>query len=169
MQAPLWWFCDAAPPVIAHHREVLGITHLVTGAAIGAGVHARGPRTAGVLASHVLLDFIGHDDETVSPLVQGALAIGALGVLARTWGLRSSAMAGALTSAFPDLEVAADLAVGRRAPGYLFPSHWQLGRTRGTHPYRMPGRGIDIGVEIAVATGALAVLAVLGRHRQRAG
>ena len=146
---------------------MLGISHLVAGAAIGAAVPDRGTRTASVLASHVLLDFIGHDDHTVSPVTQGALAIGGIVVLASTWGARSAVVEAALVSALPDLEVLVDLALGRRFSHYLFPSHWQFRRTRGSHPYRLPGRPVHIRSEVAAALTVLAALAALGVDRRR--
>lgn len=124
-------------------------------------------RTAGAMAAHVTLDFIGHDDHTVGPMLQAALGFGALGLVAWGWGPGSPAALGGLTSSAPDLEVALGMLSGRRNGPYIFPSHWQLARTRGTHPYRFRGTRVPIGVEIAVTATAAALLCAAGRRARR--
>jgi len=143
---------------------MLAVTHAVAGAAIGWRVRRPLPRTLAALSSHALLDGVGHDDLSVGFAGQGLLAGGALAALLIAWGPRSSVVWGALAAAAPDAEIALDRLLGQRER-YLFPSHWQLPRRRGAHPYRYPGPGLHVLTEASLSLVVLAVLLAVGRRR----
>lgn len=170
---------------------MLVASHLAAGAAIGMAVERPWPRTLAALGTHLVLDGVGHDDETVSPLGQALLGVAALGALAVCWGPTSSVVLGALAGAVPDTEVAADLALFARRGGgrpgsarshalggsppanrvarYGFPSHWQIGeREKPAHPYRFPGPAIPVRLEMAIAAGVLAAICAAGLRRRHA-
>lgn len=148
---------------------MLALSHLVAGGAVGLVLDRPGPLTVAALASHAFLDGIGHDDGTLSVQAQGVLSGAALIALAACWGPRSPVVLGALAGAAPDAEVAADkLFLGGRGSRYLFPSHWQLRREQGGHPYRYPGPGVPIAVELVAGVAGLAALCAVGVRRRRA-
>ncbi len=100
---------------------MMGATHGLLGAAIGA--HSPGLRTAlgGAVASHFLADVVPHaHGPTLSPL----LTLGALAVVVRVAGLRSLAALGFVAAIAPDIEhLPGDLGWSE-LPFRLFPSHW---------------------------------------------
>lgn len=144
-------------------------THLVAGAAVGSVVERPLPRTLAALATHLVLDGVGHDDVSLSPAAQAVLGAATLAVLATCCGPTSPAVLGALAGAVPDTEIAFNLALfGGRVARYVFPSHWQIRKTEPpTHPYRFPGPPVSVAVELAIAAGGLAAISVIGRRRRR--
>ena len=145
-------------------------SHLVAGAAVGSAIERPWPRALAALGSHLVLDGIGHDDETVSPIGQALLGAVTLATLAACCGPASSPVLGALAGALPDTEVAVDMALfGGRVARYAFPSHWQTRRReKPGHPYRFPGPGVPVRVEIVLAAAALAAVSALGLRRRLA-
>jgi hypothetical protein len=153
-------------------RTMLVASHIAAGAAVGLVVERPWQRTLAALGSHLVLDGVGHDDRTIGPVAQGLIGVAALGALTVCWGPTSPVVLGALAGSVPDAEVAVHLAVlGRRvAAHYAFPSHWQIGKRETTeHPYRFPGPGVPVSLELAVAVSGLALICAAGlRHRRRA-
>ena len=148
--------------------DVLAASHVLAGATAGLLLRGPGRRAGGALGAHVALDFIGHDDHTVRPPLQAVLGLAALGAVAAGHGLRSAPVIYGLVGAAPDAEVAVGLAVGRANGPFIFPSHWQVGPRRGSHPVRLPGGGVPIRVEIALTAVGTLLLALSGpRLRSR--
>ena len=139
-------------------------THLVAGAAAGRVVDRPWPRVLAALGTHLVLDGIGHDDESVSPALQGVLGAVTFATLAFCCGPTSPAVQGAIAGGLPDTEVAVDIALfGGRVARYVFPSHWQTRRmAKPMHPYRFPGPSVPIAVELAITGAALAAISVMG-------
>jgi hypothetical protein len=146
---------------------MLALTHLVAGAALGrlTGDRRRGA-VAGVV-SHALLDGIGHDDVTVGVIGQAALVAAGFAALALSWGAGSAVTVAGLAGVAPDAEIILMKLRGQGTARLLFPSHWQWEGRRGSHPYRLPGPGVPIGVEVALSLAACAALCVTGRRRSR--
>lgn len=149
---------------------MLAASHVVAGAAVGLVLERPVARTLGALATHLVLDGVGHDDDTIGVRAQAALATIALGALGVCWGPASPVVLGGLAGVLPDAEVAVDLVLLGGVGRYVFPSHWQLGRRpRATgHPYRFPGTRVSVATEIAAGACALAALCALGLRRSRA-
>jgi hypothetical protein len=145
---------------------MLALTHLVVAATLGrlTGRHASGI-VAG-LASHALLDGVGHDDVSIGFAGQAALVAGGAAALALCWGPSSPVVLSALAGVAPDAEIALKLS-GRRPLPPLFPSHWERRGRRGKHPYRFPGPDVPIGVEVVASVGLCAALCLAGRRRRR--
>ena len=100
---------------------MMGATHGLLGAAIGA--HSPGLRTApgGAAAAHVLADVIPHAH---GPALSPLLTVGALVVVVRVAGLRSLAALGFLAAIAPDIEQLPGELGWSELPFKLFPSHW---------------------------------------------
>ncbi len=146
---------------------MLALTHLVAGATLGRlSRDRRGGALAGLL-SHALLDGIGHDDVSVGVIGQAALVTAGVAALVLSCGGGSVVTLAGLAAVAPDAEIILMKLRGRETARLLFPSHWQRESRRGEHPYRLPGPGVPIGVEIALSVAACAALCVVGRRRVR--
>ncbi len=147
---------------------MLALTHLVAGAALGR--LNNDDRCRGALAavvSHALLDGIGHDDVTVGVMGQAALVAAGVVALALSCGAGSPVTLAGLAAVAPDAEIILMKLRGKDNARLLFPSHWQRESRRGAHPYRLPGPGVPIGVEIALSLAACAALCMLARRSPR--
>jgi hypothetical protein len=146
---------------------MLALTHLVAGAALGRLTDDRRHATLAGMVSHALFDGIGHDDVTVGMIGQAALVAAGFAALALSWGPGSAVTAGGLAGVVPDAEIILMKLREQRAARLLFPSHWQREGRQGSHPYRLPGPGVPIGVEVALSLAACAALCVAGQRRSR--
>ena len=148
---------------------MLGITHLVAGAAAGAafGDRRRGRAALVAMASHAALDLVPHHDDRLGLTAQALLGGLGLGTLTATCGVGSPLVAAALAGAAPDAEVVVWMLRGRRG-GMLFPTHWQRRHRAGEHPWQLPGPRLPIGAEVAVSLAGLVALCLLGRRRAAA-
>lgn len=137
---------------------MLAISHIASGALIGARCRSRRSAVVAGLLSHLLLDGIDHDDDTIG--LAGQAVLGAAGLLGLLRGHRitSPAVAGALAAVLPDVEIAVSMLCGRKDTArYGFPSHW--GPPGSGHPYRLPRVRVPAHVEAVVAALAVAVVA----------
>jgi hypothetical protein len=145
---------------------VLALTHIAAGAAIAS--RCRSARTAAVLglASHLALDGVDHDDDTLGARAQGVLALGALVALLRRHRPLSPVVVGGLAGLLPDAEIALAIAGHRKGSArFLFPSHW--GPPGSGHPYRLPRLFVPVVAELVVAS--LAVAALTSRRWRTVG
>ena len=147
---------------------MLALTHLVTGAALGrlnGDDHRRGAVAA--VASHALLDGVGHDDLSIGAVGQAVLVTAGLAALALSWGPASPVTVAGFTAILPDAEIILMKLRGRETARLLFPSHWQRRGREGTHPYRFAGPSVPIVVEVGLSAAACVALCVAGRRRRR--
>ena len=129
---------------------MMGATHGLLGAAIGA--HSPGLRTAlgGAVASHLLADVVPHaHGPTFSPL----LTLGALAVVVRVAGLRSLAALGFVAAIAPDIEHLPGGLGWSELPFTLFPSHWNRLHGATTEEYWSQG-ALMLAALVAVVWGS---------------
>lgn len=137
---------------------MLAISHIASGALIGARCRSRRAAAVAGLISHLVLDGIDHDDESIGLAGQAALGTAALLGLLRGHRLGSPAVTGALAALLPDVEIAVSMLRGRKETArYGFPSHW--GPPGSGHPYRLPRVYVPARVEAALAALAVAMVA----------
>jgi hypothetical protein len=98
---------------------------------------------------------------------QAALVAAGLAAPALSWGPGSVVTAADLAGIAPDADIILMKLRGQGTARLLFPSHRQREGRRDSHPYRLPGPGVPIGVEVALSLAACAALCLAGRHPSR--
>ena len=136
------------------------ITHALSGLTLGAlAPIGTALVVLSALVLHVLLDLVPHWDYTgmkrngLLALMDVALAVAAVAILALTLHLSTLAVVAAVVSAAPDLDVL-DAVLPGRPRRRLFPSHWKTF----PHGSARPPFGIPVQVVVMAVSIVLAVL-----------